>query len=126
MKLALATTVVLVALATAPIAARAAPFAYVANEGSGTLSVLDTATDQVVADIAVGAKPRGTAVSPDGKTAYVSDQPNAAVVVVDLAARKRTRAIAVGASPEGVGSSPDGRWVVAAVEETNEIVFIDT
>ena len=50
------------------------------NEGSGTLSVIDTATDQVVADIAVGrsrAAPRSLA---DGRTAYVSDQPNNAIV----------------------------------------------
>ena len=47
-------------------------------------------------------------------------------MIVDLAARKRSGTIAVGASPEGVGLSPDGRWVAAAVEETNEIVFVDT
>ena len=38
--------------------AAAAPFAYVPNEGSGTLSVIDTATDQVVAQIPAGKKPR--------------------------------------------------------------------
>ncbi|MDE2296550.1 MAG: hypothetical protein KGK18_00130, partial [Burkholderiales bacterium] len=59
-----------------PVAALAAPFAYVPNEGSGTLSVIDTASDQVVATIPVGKKPRGTVVSLDGRTAYVSDQPN--------------------------------------------------
>ena len=37
-------------LAALPIAAAAAPFAYVPNEGSGTLSVIDIATDQVVAE----------------------------------------------------------------------------
>ena len=52
-----------------PLAAFAAPFAYVPNEGSGTVSVIDTATDQVVAEIAAGKKPRGTAVSADGRTA---------------------------------------------------------
>ena len=109
MKRVLSAILLLGALAAAPIGARAAPFAYVPNEGSGTLSVIDTATDQVVGDIAVGAKPRGTAVSPDGRTAYVSDQPNAVVVVVDLVARKRSGAIPVGASPEGVGGSADGR-----------------
>ena len=34
--------------------------------------------------------------------------------------------IALGESPEGVGISPDGRWVVAAVEETNDVAFVDT
>src|ERR1700686_5154290 len=40
-----------------PLAALAAPFAYVPNEGSGSLSVIDTATDQVVGEIAAGKKP---------------------------------------------------------------------
>src|SRR5512144_2133283 len=56
-----------------PAAALAAPFAYVPNEGSGSVSVIDTATDQVIAEIPAGKKPRGTAVSVDGRTAYVSD-----------------------------------------------------
>ena len=56
----LSSLLVAAALAVAPLAAAAAPFAYVPNEGSGTLSVIDTATDQVVAEIAVGQKPRGT------------------------------------------------------------------
>ena len=39
----------------------AAPFAYVPNEESGTISVIDTSTDQVVKEIKVGDKPRGMA-----------------------------------------------------------------
>ncbi len=37
-----------------------------------------------------------------------------------------TGVIALGRSPEGVGISPDGRWVAAAVEETNDVAFVDT
>ena len=109
-----------------PLAALAAPFAYVPNEGSGSLSVIDTATDQVVGEIAAGKKPRGIVVSADGRTVYVSDQPNNQLVVVDIASRKATGVIALGESPEGVGISPDGRWVAAAVEETNDVAFVDT
>ena len=46
----------------------AAPFAYVPNEGSGTISVIDTQTDTVVDEINIGGKPRGIAISPDGNT----------------------------------------------------------
>ena len=109
-----------------PLAALAAPFAYVPNEGSGSLSVIDTATDQVVGEIAAGKEPRGIVVSADGRTVYVSDQPNNQLVVVDIASRKATGVIALGESPEGVGISPDGRWVAAAVEETNNVAFVDT
>ena len=51
----------------------AAPFAYVANAGDNTVSVIDTATNTVVAPIAVGSLPRGVAVTPDGKRAYVTN-----------------------------------------------------
>jgi len=46
--------------------------AYVANFGSNTVSVVDTATDTVVATIPVG-DPIGVAITPDGTRAYVTD-----------------------------------------------------
>ena len=79
MKLSLADLLLAAALATIAPAAGPAPFAYVPNEGSGTLGVIDNATDRVVAAIAVGEKPRGTVVSADGRTAYMSAQPNNAL-----------------------------------------------
>ena len=109
-----------------PTATSAAPFAYVPNEGSSSLSVIDTATDQVVAEIPTGKKPRGTVISLDGRTAYVSDQPNNQLVMVDLVKRKQSGTIALGESPEGVGISPDGRWLAVAVEESNDVAFVDT
>ena len=48
-------------LATGCSAVLAGPLAYVPNEKSASLSVIDTATDQRVADIAVGERPRGIA-----------------------------------------------------------------
>ena len=69
--------------------AQAGPLAYVSNEGSGTLSVIDTATDAVLYELPAGAKPRGAVISPDGRRAYVSDQPGNRLVdgenVVDCA-----------------------------------------
>ena len=65
----------------------AGPFAYVPNEKSGTLSVIDTENDTVISEIKAGDKPRGLAVSIDGKTLYVSDQPNNVLVKVNLEER---------------------------------------
>ncbi|MGH8761430.1 MAG: YncE family protein, partial [Burkholderiales bacterium] len=111
-------------LLTASIAACAAPFAYVANEESGTLSVIDTATDQVVREIPAGRKPRGMALSKDGKLIYVSDQPNNALDIIDIEKGETVGTVALGESPEGIGISPDGMWVIAAVEVSNSIAFI--
>ena len=106
-------------------AALAAPFAYVPNEKSGTISIIDTATDTVVGDMPAGTKPRGLAVSHDGKELYVSDQPNNELVIVDLEKRVPVGQIDLGESPEGVGISPDGKWIIAASEISNSISFID-
>ena len=102
----------LAAAAMLPAIALAAPFAYVSNEGAGTLSVIDTSTDTVVDTLQTGGKPRGAAAA--GGWLYVSDQPNNRLVLIDLKERKQAGAIALGVSPEGVGRSSDGRWIAAA------------
>ena len=102
----------------------AAPFAYVPNEGSGTVSVIDTASDEVVATIPAGKKPRGLAIS--GDWLYVSDQPNNRLQMIDLKMRAAAGTIALGESPEGVYASPDGRWIAAAIEESNAVAITDT
>src|SRR5215216_2724488 len=49
------------------------PLAYVPNEGSGTISIIDTATDTTIGEINTGGKPRGIALSRDGGFMYGSD-----------------------------------------------------
>ena len=68
----------------------AAPFAYVANEKSGNISVIDIASDTVVATFPAGKRPRGMTSSKDGKVLYVSDQPANALQIVDVGTRKIT------------------------------------
>ena len=47
--------------------AGAAPFAYITNCDSNNVSVIDTATNKVTANVPVGSEPYGVAVAPDGK-----------------------------------------------------------
>src|SRR5262249_51939200 len=104
----------------------AAPFAYVPNEESGTISVIDTQTDTVVKTIKAGKKPRGIATGKASNTLYVSNQPNNSLLIVDLEHQKVVDSIDLGESPEGVGMSADGKLVAAAVELSNSIALIDT
>jgi YVTN family beta-propeller protein len=64
--------------------AAAAPFAYVTDDGF-TVSVIDTATNTVVANLGVGNNPFGVAVTPDGKHAYVTNNLSNNVSVIDTA-----------------------------------------
>ena len=45
---------------------------YVSNERSNDITVIDAASQQPVATIAAGKRPRGIHVSPDGKLVYVA------------------------------------------------------
>jgi YVTN family beta-propeller protein len=80
------------------------PLAYVPNEKSGTLSVIDTRHDRVVDEIPAGSRPRGLAIS--GERIYVSDQPKNALHVIHTGRRAIERTIELGESPEGVSLSP--------------------
>ena len=86
----------------------AAPTAYVPNEGSGDVSLIDTATDKVTGHAQARARrPAGIAVSADGSRLYLSDQAANALVVVDPAKRDGDRdTFRSGDSPEAIYLSP--------------------
>ena len=113
------------ALLLSSATALAAPFAYVPNEKSGSVSVIDTATGRVTDDLRTGGKPRGIAVSPDGTRLYVSNQEANALQVVDVASKAVRAPVALGPSPEGIALSRDGRWIAAAIEEENAVLLVD-
>ena len=106
-------------------AAAAAPFAYVPNEGSASISVIDTATDRVTATLKLAQKPRGIAVSLDGSRLFISDQTANALITIDLGKREVVASTALGSSPEAIYLSPDGKWLSAAIEEDDQVLLID-
>ena len=83
--------------------------AYVANEGSGTVSVINTQTNQVVGSpINVGNEPVEIAITPDGKSAYVANEGSGTVSVINTQTNQVVGLpIGVGARPTGIASIPD-------------------
>jgi YVTN family beta-propeller protein len=63
----------LLLVAAGSLTAEASPFAYVANFSSGTVSVIDIATNTVVATVPVGTGTQGVAITADGAFAYVAN-----------------------------------------------------
>ncbi len=107
--------------------AEAAPFAYVTNESSNTVSVIDTATNTVAEALTVGSGPVGVAVAPDGKHAYVTNFDNNSVSVIDTTANTVEAAtLTVGTNPVGVAVTPDGKHAYVANEFGNTVSVIDT
>ena len=60
-------------LVCAATAAQAQSVAYITNSGSNKVSVIDTATQTVIATVAVVDGPGGVAVKPDGAFVYVAN-----------------------------------------------------
>jgi YVTN family beta-propeller protein len=93
--------------------AQAQTRAYVTTSGSlgnsDFVSVIDTATNAVVATIPVGFSPFHIAITPDGARAYVANQGSTNTVsVIDTATNRVLATIPGGFSPVGVAITPDG------------------
>ena len=86
--------------------ASALPFAYIPNEGSGTVSVIDTATNTVVATVVVGSGPDGVAVNPAGTRVYVTNEGSNTVSVINTATNTVVATVDVGFLPQGVAVNP--------------------
>lgn len=96
---------------------------FVANAGSDTISIVDTATDKVTRTILLrpdtarglpGATPIGLALSPDEKRLFVTLADMNAVAVVDLGKATLSGYIPVGWYPTALAVSPDGKRLFVA------------
>jgi YVTN family beta-propeller protein len=133
-----------------PQTGRAAPptgdLAYVTNEDSQDLSVIDTRVDSVVATVPVGTRPRGVRVSRDGKTVFVAlsgspkcppsmpdeeceklkaDKTKDGIAVVDVLSRKVTRVLPGGSDPEAFDISRDGSTLFVSNEDAGTASIVD-
>jgi len=72
------------------------PKAYVTNERSNDLSVIDITTDKVITTIPVGERPRGICLSPDGKRVYVALGEEDRIAIVDTTSSQVVEKISAG------------------------------
>ena len=87
-------------------------FVYAISTGSDIASVIDTATNTVIATIGVGDAPRGIAFSPNGETAYVPTLTD--VYVIRTSDHTVTTAVTTpGDALSGIDVTPDGQFVYA-------------
>ena len=102
--------------ATLLIAASAASYAenaYVPNEGSGTLTVIDTRTDQeapvspIPKQGTIGTKLRGVALDLSGKTLFVVDAVRNVVLAIDTASGTVKKTFTNIVSAEGIQLAPE-------------------
>jgi YVTN family beta-propeller protein len=116
----------LLTLAIPPLAS--ARNLYVTNYQSHTVSVLDSASNQVVATIPTGAEtgPYSVAVSPDGKTAWVVNYDSGSVLSIDTATNQVVGApIPIQKSSFGIAITPDGSRAYIANNEDESVTVLD-
>ncbi|ACU35698.1 40-residue YVTN family beta-propeller repeat protein [Actinosynnema mirum DSM 43827] len=101
---------------------------YVTNVRDNTLTVFNTVTNAVEANVPVGDGPAGVVVSPTGAQVYVSNYRSGTVSVVDTATLATTDTITVGPNADGVTLSPDGSRLFVAhdVPGQGTVSVVDT
>ncbi len=72
---------------------------YVVNTDSGTVSVIDAATNQIAGNMSVGRAPYTISVTADGKTGWVANAESNTVTALDLDAHRVIGQVAVGKQP---------------------------
>ena len=121
-----------------------APRIYVTNEVSGDMTVIDSGTNNVIATVPLGKRPRGIHASPDGKTIYVAlsgspiagpgvdestlpppDKSADGIGVFDVAQNKIVRVIKGGSDPENFDISKDGKQLFISNEDDAAVSSVD-
>jgi YVTN family beta-propeller protein len=98
---------------------------YVADNGSGGLSSVDTATGKVLGTVGTGPNPFTVGLSGDGRTAYVSNWGTDTVSAVDTATLTVRRTLKVGSHPTSITRNPATGEMYVAVTDADKIVGID-
>jgi len=115
-------------LTATPMATVAGPLAYIQN-GGGDVSVVDSATNRIVATTTTGADHREILVHPFLPRAYVpryGANAGTTVTVIDTSINTVTGSIPVGTGPDGVALSPGGDRLYVANYISGDITVVDT
>jgi YVTN family beta-propeller protein len=84
------------------------------NPDSNSVTLVDTSSGGVMAELEVGVDPRSVAVSADGDTAFVAEQGSDSISIIDIHSQAVTASVGVGDRPVGVAVSPNGRLIALA------------
>jgi len=84
-------------------------YVYVPNRASADIAVIDTATDRVVARVAVGKVPHQVVVSAALNKLVASNTQDNTISIVDLATLEVEATVALDSEPEHMALGPNGR-----------------
>jgi YVTN family beta-propeller protein len=99
--------------------------AYVSNEKSNTISVVDTDKMETIKTIKVGQRPRGIELTKDDKYCLVAVGDDDTIQVVDTKTGEVIANLPSGPDPELFILSPNGGLLYVANENNNTVTVID-
>jgi YVTN family beta-propeller protein len=120
---------------------------YITNEDSESLSIISTLSNTVVGTVAVGKRPRGIRIAPDGKSVFVAisgspkcppwvnqeecrsqkpDKTKDGIAQIDIINKKILRILPSGSDPEQFDITADGKFLIVANEDIGKASLIET
>ena len=99
--------------------------AYTSNIPAGTVTVIDLPNKRKLRDIAVGGKPEGIALTPDGRILWVGDLEGARVQAYDTKSFRRLAEVRTGPGPIRLLATPDGKWIITSNLGSGSLTIID-
>ena len=97
----------------------------VVNPDSGSVSLVDTTTLAMLAEIGTGSEPSTIAVDDSGRRAFVANSGAGTVSVVDLGLRRVVGEAAAGCRPFGVVAAPAGDRIYVSDSGDGRILALD-
>jgi YVTN family beta-propeller protein len=98
---------------------------WVGQNGDGSISIIDTATNQTKETVKVGEVPIRVKFTPDGKRVLVSDAKANQLIVLDAATRKEIKRMPIEGIPVGILIEPNGRRAFVAAMMGNKVTVVD-
>jgi len=92
---------------------------------TGTVEVINAASQQTLRSFDVGPGPYRFALSPDGTRAYTTNLAGPSLSIVDVASGATLATVPVGVRPSGLAVSPDGKRVYVAAQEQQTLTIVD-
>ena len=116
-------SLVLSLFATSSLMAAPSGHIFVSNEKDDSISVIDGKSLKVIKTIAIGERPRGLGVSPDGKELYVAVSEESKIKVVDTASLEVLREFDGGSDPEAFAVHPEGNIYISNEDDAKASVI---
>jgi YVTN family beta-propeller protein len=98
---------------------------WIGNDAAGGVTVIDTGTLKVAAQISTGAGRHEIVISSDNRFAFVSNRESGTVSIVDVRKLERVTDVKVGPGPVSLALSELSKAIYAVSESDGSVAVID-